>query len=124
MKIASIAISKKNGTRKVQVDEASLIQDYGLFRILGLRYCFDGRYEEALVACKKALDMQPDNVTTLRDLAVIYVGLGQEEEARAAAAQVLRLDPNFSVEHVAKLWPGLPAVRKRFVDALRKAGLK
>ena len=30
MKIVSIAISKKNGTRKVQVDEASLIQDYGL----------------------------------------------------------------------------------------------
>jgi MOSC domain-containing protein YiiM len=30
MKIVSIAISKKKGTRKVQVDEASLIQDYGL----------------------------------------------------------------------------------------------
>ena len=30
MKIVSIAISKKKGTRKVQVEEASLIQDYGL----------------------------------------------------------------------------------------------
>ena len=30
MKIVSIAISKKKGTRKVQVDEASLIHDYGL----------------------------------------------------------------------------------------------
>jgi MOSC domain-containing protein YiiM len=30
MKIASIAISKKKGTRKVQVEEASLIQDHGL----------------------------------------------------------------------------------------------
>jgi len=30
MKIVSIAISKKKGTPKVQVDEASLIQDYGL----------------------------------------------------------------------------------------------
>ena len=30
MKIVSIAISKKKGTRKVRVDEASLIQDYGL----------------------------------------------------------------------------------------------
>ena len=30
MKIVSIAISKKKGTTKSQVDEASLIQDYGL----------------------------------------------------------------------------------------------
>jgi MOSC domain-containing protein YiiM len=30
MKIVSIAISKKKGTRKVRVDEASLVQDYGL----------------------------------------------------------------------------------------------
>ena len=30
MKIVSIAISKKKGTRKVQVDEATVIQDYGL----------------------------------------------------------------------------------------------
>ena len=30
MKIVSIAISKKKGTRKVQVDQASLVQDHGL----------------------------------------------------------------------------------------------
>ncbi len=30
MKIDSIAVSKKKGTRKVQVEEASLIQDHGL----------------------------------------------------------------------------------------------
>jgi MOSC domain-containing protein YiiM len=30
MKIESIAISKKKGTRKVQIEEASLIQDFGL----------------------------------------------------------------------------------------------
>ena len=30
MKIESIAISKKKGTRKVQVEEVSLIQDFGL----------------------------------------------------------------------------------------------
>jgi MOSC domain-containing protein YiiM len=30
MKIVSLAISKKKGTRKVQVDQASLVQDHGL----------------------------------------------------------------------------------------------
>jgi TolB-like protein len=95
----------------------------GYFRILGLIYCFDGRYDDALVESKKALDMKPDDVTTWRDLTVIYMGLGQEEKARAAAAEVLRLDPNFSVEHLTKThWPRLPA-RERFFDALRKAGL-
>jgi TolB-like protein/Flp pilus assembly protein TadD len=93
------------------------------FQILGLIYCFDGRYEEALVASKKAFDMKPDDVTTLRNLTVIYVGLGQEDKARAAATEVLRLDPNFSVKHVAELWPSLHGGRKLFVDGLRKAGL-
>jgi hypothetical protein len=47
------------------------------------------------------------------------------EDARAQAAEVLRLDPKFSVERYEKT-SGLknPDDRERVADALRKAGLK
>jgi len=51
--------------------------------------------------------------------------LGREEEARAAAAEVLRLDPKFSVEYFVKTLPlKNKADTERLIDALRKAGLK
>ena len=51
--------------------------------------------------------------------------LGREDAARATAAVVLRIDPEFSVEHFAKTRPHIdPANTARFADALRKAGLK
>ena len=46
------------------------------------------------------------------------------EEARAAAAEVLRLNPKFSVKQYGKrLYFKDPAQMKRTLDALRKAGL-
>ena len=50
---------------------------------------------------------------------------GREDEARAAAAEVRRIDPNFSLIRYAKEspWKEGPG-RNRILDALRKAGLK
>jgi hypothetical protein len=54
-----------------------------------------------------------------------YGSLGREEEARAAAAEVLRIDPKFSVEHFAKRLPYKKQIDKdRFIGGLGKAGLK
>ena len=94
------------------------------FRNLGLFYWFTGRYEEALNESKKALHIDPDDITTFRNLAAIYATLGNEYEARAAAAEVLRLNPNFSVERHFKNMPWKDREgMERFMDALRKAGL-
>jgi adenylate cyclase len=58
-------------------------------------------------------------------LAVIYSELGREAEARAAVAEVLRISPNFSLEVLRQRAPDTdPAVVKRTIAALRKAGLK
>jgi hypothetical protein len=47
------------------------------------------------------------------------------DEARAQAAEVLRVQPKFSLKRYAKrLTIKDKAERDRFVDALRKAGLK
>ena len=58
-------------------------------------------------------------------LAGIYSELGREEEAQAAAAEVLRLNPNFSLE----VWRQRihfkdPTIVERWLAAARKAGLK
>jgi adenylate cyclase len=54
-----------------------------------------------------------------------YILLGREEEARVAAADVLRINPNFSVEQYVR---GLPLKdqlqAERYIETLRKAGLK
>jgi adenylate cyclase len=92
---------------------------------LGLAYIFTGRYEEGVAACKKAVDIQPNNILAQVNLTFAYTVSGREEEARATAAQVLRLDPDFSVARFAKktLKYKNKSDTERFVVALRKAGL-
>jgi len=54
-----------------------------------------------------------------------YIKRGREDEARAEAAEVLRMSPNFSVEAWGQMLPHKdPAVLERGLAALRKAGLK
>jgi hypothetical protein len=51
--------------------------------------------------------------------------MGREQEARAEGAEVLRLNPKFSVDSYAKILTFKDqSVIDNFVDALRKAGLK
>jgi hypothetical protein len=57
-------------------------------------------------------------------LAVIYSELEQQEEARAEAAEVLRLNPNFSLEVFKQRLPYKDQTEsERILTALRKAGL-
>ena len=98
---------------------------YWYFRHLGLCYLQKGRYEEALTEFKKALHRSPDALINHLGLAIVYILLDREEEARAAAKKVLEIDPKYSVERVLK---GSPIKNQAFVklifDALHKAGLK
>jgi adenylate cyclase len=93
--------------------------------VLGHSYYLMGRYEEAIAAYKKALTRNPNLLPAHQFLAIIYGGLGREEEARAEAAEILRISPNFSLETWKQMIPFKdPAVVERLVEAQRKAGLK
>ena len=91
---------------------------------LGVAYTRMERYEEAITVLKKVLHYRPDMLAAHVRIAACYAALGREEEAHAEAAEVLRLNPKFSVKKFAK---GLAirdkAVKERYIDALRKAGL-
>jgi TolB-like protein/Tfp pilus assembly protein PilF len=92
---------------------------------LAMAYRDTGRHEEAISACKKVLHREPKNVIARLVLAATYSFSGREEEARAEAAEILRIDPQFSLERLAKTRPHKnQANTERFIDSLRKAGLK
>jgi len=98
---------------------------------LGSAYRMVGRYEEALTVYEQLLDRSlkgdfPAMIAHLF-LAEVYAELGQEEKVRTHAAEVLRLNPRFSLKRIRRvLTYGYkdPAHLERRVNALRKAGLK
>jgi len=92
---------------------------------LGHAYRSMERYKEAITEYKKALHLTPNNVFAIAGLAICYSSLGQEEEARAAAAELLKINPKFSFKGYVKRLPYKnQALKERWRDALQKAGLK
>jgi adenylate cyclase len=88
-------------------------------------YCLTGQYEEAIKVGKEATRVEPNNFTVRAFLTVAYSLHGRQEEARIEAAEVLRINPKFRVEHWAKTIPFKnEADRELTIGALRKAGLK
>jgi adenylate cyclase len=75
------------------------------FMSLGRAYSHAGQYVEAIAALQKALRMSPDNLPALTNLAATYSLSGREQEARAEAAEILRVNPKFSLQYFAKTTP-------------------
>jgi tetratricopeptide (TPR) repeat protein len=95
------------------------------YRTLGWAYICTGSYEEAISAFKTALKLTPGDINTRLPLTIAYSLSGREEEARAEAANVLRLNREFSLEKWAKtVQHKNKADHERFLAALSKAGLK
>ena len=86
---------------------------------MGAAFIGLGRFEEAAAAARKAMRQNPLFPVTYRCLAIALGHLRREAEAREAAANLLKLEPDFRISE----WlPGrrLPRI---YVDGLRKAGL-
>jgi len=93
----------------------------------GWAYTQLGRREEAVSALKRSLDRYPDALWGHVLLALDYIELGSDEAAQSQAAEVLRINPQFSLETVfPTVGPKGKAIAEnlRFVADLRKAGLK
>jgi adenylate cyclase len=92
---------------------------------VGAAYYLAGQTEEAIAPLKQYLTHYPNILGTHLTLAAVYSELGKETEARAEAAEVLRINPKFSLEvHKERVPIKDPAVLERHLAALHKAGLK
>ncbi len=96
------------------------------FGWLGTALRIAGRFEEAVSAFKKAIQLAPDHIPTRIGLATTYSLMGREKEARAEAEEILRINPKFSLDHYAKEWLFFKdqSENDKVLKAMRKAGLK
>ena len=93
------------------------------FAFVGMGYAFIelGRFDEAIVAGKKAQRQNPSLSATYRCLASAFAHLGRHAEVREATARVLELDPTFSIS--AWIARGGQSKATLLIAGLRKAGL-
>jgi hypothetical protein len=83
------------------------------------------QYSQALAPLRECVSRAPNLRGGHGRLAATYARLGDVEKARAAVAEILRIDPAWTIERARTL----PNLFKRaedaehFYDGLRKAGL-
>jgi len=88
-----------------------------------------GRREEALNAFKEYLKRAQRGESPLLSahlgLSAVYGELGKVEEARNHVAEIMKINPTFSIEEAKRLyrWKD-PQYSERWLSYLRKAGLK
>jgi adenylate cyclase len=94
---------------------------YRSFTGMGMALIELRRFEEAIVAGKKALRQNSSFPAVNLVLASAFAHLGRDAEAREAAARVLELDPAFTIS--ARMGRRRQAHAKLEIEGLRKAGL-
>ena len=94
---------------------------YNAFGGIGSALIELGRFDEAIVAGKKAQRQNPSFPVAHRCLASAFALLGRDAEAREAAARLLEVDPAFTIS--AWLARGGQPNARLVIEGLRKAGL-
>ena len=92
---------------------------------MGMAYRMAGRYEEAIETLGQLTRREPNQLLAHVSLTATYMEAGREDQAFAEAAEVLRIDPNFSAERFINILPYKDKTElDRYLMALQKAGLK
>ena len=97
-------------------------QLYSTFAGLGFAFIELRRFDDAIIAAKKALRHNPCYPVPYHCLASSFAHLGRDAEAREAAARMLEIDPAFTIS----AWIArsqLSRSAKLMIEGLRKAGL-
>jgi len=93
-----------------------------LFWSLGLSYANIERYDEAIKWCEKAVHKEPNDLLGRVMMTVVYSWSGRDKEAQAEAAEVLRIQPKFTIgKFKKKVTYKNKSDAEKFFSALRKA---
>jgi adenylate cyclase len=94
------------------------------YNFLALANRNNGQHEKAIELSKKILIGYPDHLLAYIILASSYSFLNRAEDAHKVVKEVLRIDPDFSLERWSKIIPYKhQETVDKIVEALRKAGL-
>ena len=92
--------------------------------VLGWAYELMRNYDEARDLLKRALIRDPDFLSTHIILAIHYIETGQKQKAQAEVAEILRINPEFSMEMLRSRIPYKDrALMDERLEILRQAGL-
>jgi adenylate cyclase len=91
------------------------------FTEMGVAFIDLGRFDEAIVAAKKALQAKPTHPAACRCLAAALAHLGRDAETKEAVARLLELSPDFRISE----WVDRsgPRTHPMYIDGLRKADI-
>jgi protein involved in temperature-dependent protein secretion len=83
-----------------------------------------GNLDEAVSTAEKAVSVQPGNVRARQRLIAGLILRGDTDKAKAAAAQLARLQPTLDIAYIDETYPFMvPQERDQFVEALQASGL-
>ena len=91
--------------------------------VLAIAHFQLGRFADALIAARRAIDLAPEFSVPHAHIAAALVRLGRVEEAKAAARQLLALQPTFTICGFATTVNLSSAVFAPFAKAWEQAGL-
>ena len=90
----------------------------------GFVYAMAGDFERSILESKKALAVYKTSASIRRTMIFSYAKLGQWDEAKRLAAEILERTPNFRLSTHMRNSPIMdPAERKEIFDAFERAGL-
>jgi tetratricopeptide (TPR) repeat protein len=111
-----LAISTRLSPR--DVTEAPILHNYGLCHFLA------GRYTEAIVFSRRAVELRPLYNAPWCTLAAAAALAGDCDTASHALSEAKRQQPSLSIDWIERYHPLVrPEDRARFIEGLRKAGL-
>jgi adenylate cyclase len=91
--------------------------------VAGLSEFIAGRYDQAVGWLRKAQRLNPRFSACLRTLAASLAMLGNLEEAKEVAPDILAIEPGFRVSEFARWYPLRPPDLARYAEGLRLASL-
>ena len=93
-------------------------------RALGAAYCAVGRFEDAVAVSRECVGRNPNDFVAHFRLTISCMLAGMEEQGRAQALHMLRIDPGFSASsHRLVTTYKDQTEREHYITLLRKAGL-
>ena len=118
----------EEGYRQLEIATRLSPRDYtqaANLSVEGLCHLIAYRYDEAVTAERRAVQLRPDFGTAWRTLTAAAGLAGDLELARQGLAECKRLQPNVSIAWVEKYYPMVRAEdRSRYIEGLRRAGLE